>query len=68
MHTLAHLQVKELAVASVNDFRTAIAPGHFDDVNLEKQETKIIGTCKHTKQPLLSTTRSSKKNPPGHHS
>lgn len=37
---ITHLEVKELAVASVNTFCTAIAPGHFDDVNLEKQKTK----------------------------
>lgn len=33
-----HLQVEELAVASVNDFCAAIAPGHLDDVNLENQD------------------------------
>lgn len=32
-----HLEVKELAVASVNDFCTAITPGHFDDVNLKNK-------------------------------
>lgn len=47
-NTHTHLQVKELAVASVNDFRAAIAPGHFNDVNLERQNTKIIGTFKQT--------------------
>lgn len=31
-----HLQIEEFAVASVNDFCTAITPGHFDDINLEK--------------------------------
>lgn len=50
IHTnpLTHLEVKELAVASVNDFCTAIAPGHFDDVNLEKQKAKLSGTFKLT--------------------
>lgn len=37
----AHLQVEELAVASVNDFRAAIAPGHLDDINLGKTEKGI---------------------------
>lgn len=54
--TLTHLKVEELAVASVNALCTAIAPGHFDDVNLEKQKTKMIVTFKLTKQPLLSTS------------
>lgn len=35
-----HLQVKELAVASVNGLCAAIAPGHFDDVNLAKHKKK----------------------------
>lgn len=33
-----HLEVKELAVAPVNSFCTAITPGHFDDVNLAKKK------------------------------
>lgn len=37
----AHLQVEELAVAPVNDFRAAIAPGHLDDVNLGKREKGV---------------------------
>lgn len=36
-HAQTHLQVKELAVASVDDLRAAIAPGHFDDVDLVKE-------------------------------
>lgn len=38
-HQQTHLQVKELAVASVDDLCAAIAPGHFDDIDLGK-ETK----------------------------
>lgn len=34
--TQTHLQVKELAVASEDDLCAAIAPGHFDDVDLVK--------------------------------
>ena len=51
---LTHLEVEELAVASVNDFCAAIAPGHFDDVNLAKQKRKIIRTCQQTKLPSTS--------------
>lgn len=36
-HQQTHLQVKELAVASVDDLRAAIAPGHFDDIDLDKE-------------------------------
>lgn len=36
-HQSAHLQVKELAVASVDDLCAAIAPGHFDDIDLVKE-------------------------------
>lgn len=37
-----HLEVKELAVAPVNGFCTAITPGHFDDVNLAKKKDEYI--------------------------
>lgn len=37
----AHLQVEELAVAPVYDFRAAIAPGHLDDINLGETEKGI---------------------------
>lgn len=62
--TQTHLEVKELAVASENEFGTAIAPGHFDDVNLQKQtKTNVFKlTNKHYGQPLDDS------NPRGHHS
>lgn len=37
-----HLQVKELAVASEDDLCAAIAPGHFDDVDLVKTGDGMI--------------------------
>lgn len=36
-HQQTHLQVKELAVASVDDLRAAIAPEHLDDIDLAEE-------------------------------
>lgn len=46
-----HLQVKELAVASVDDLCAAIAPGHFDDVDLVKTRDRVIQTLTWKERP-----------------